>query len=240
LYRIRLRIPVFLLLSLCAAAVPAQSSYMEKDQYGLGTDAGLSLDGRGQLRSVVGAGYSVNGFVDLGAELAGALIPEAGSSVEYDAAMTWNFTLLKQDRVVPFTVSLPGAIRKMVVVDEGLSELGLIKTGTGYSLGIELFRYLPVSYRQYLRLGLTADLGSSMYLTEQISGTAAAGYPQVESLYEIYYGALLGLSLRPSKANRGVAISVDARAAVDTALHFRFGGAFSFTLIENKTERMDE
>ncbi len=124
----------------------------------------------------------------------GYVLPDGASSIEYDAAMIWNFILLKQDRILPFTVSLPGAIRKMLVVDESLSSLNLIRTGTGYSVGIELFRYTPIAYRKYLRMGLTADLNSSMYLAEEISGSTDAGYPKTESLFDASYGVLLGLS----------------------------------------------
>jgi len=224
-------------LTLCSGAY-AQSDFLDQDQKGLGVDLGLAAATAGTAALRLGAGYSVNGFVDLGVDVGfNAAEPSTFLLDSYEMALAWRVTILKQDRIVPFTVSLPGTLGKRLYTRADLAEENLIMTGTGYSLGLDVFRYVPLAYRRYIRYGLTAELESWTDLTEDISGDTVAGYPCADSRNVSAFGGIAGVSFRPTVANRGVATSVDLRFMLNSDLQFTLASVVSVTVVENKTER---
>jgi hypothetical protein len=228
-----------LVLAFACTAAHAQSDFLDKDQKGMGVDLGLSMSVAGTASLSLGADYSVNGFVDLGIDVAVASGGPLSAALDcYEAAMAWKVTVLKQDRIVPFTISLPGSLRKRLYTRTEQADGSLIKTGTGYSLGLDVFRYVPVAYHRYARFGLTALLESWMCLTESTGSEKLAGYPLAEASLTAGFGGIAGLSFRPSAANRGTAGSVDLRILINSDKEVTVASVVSLTIVENKTERM--
>lgn len=237
--RIDTFIVAVLALVLARATAYAQCDFLDTDQKGKGVDIGMAVSLGGVSSLLMGADYSVNGYVDLGVDLAfSSAAPLTAGMDSYEAAMAWKVTVLKQDRTMPFTVSLPGSLRKRLYTRQEQADESLIETGTGYSLGLEVFRYVPVAYRRYARFGLTALLESWMSLTESTSTEKLEGYPLAESSLKAAFGGIAGLSFRPTVANRGTAGSVDLRLFINTDREVTIASVVSMTIVENKTERM--
>jgi hypothetical protein len=236
-----------LLLALATGSgLAGQSSFMDKDQRGLGFDCAFDAGIIGTqsvfLRNArAGAGYSLDGFVDLG--VGAGFVPATGDgfgSGEYALSISGNFTVLKQDRLMPFSLSLPGSVKKSLMKSAALDGEGLVESGTGYAIGIDLFRYGRASHRTYLRLGGFVRLDMSTYTTERLSGTGDGDYPRIRSDQEFSAGLIAGLSFRPNRANRGIAVSVDLRPRIDLEFNTSISAAFSFSLVETKMDKVQE
>ncbi len=232
------------LASLLAAA--GQSTFMDKDQRGLGfdcvVDAGLLGSRPVFLKTVrAGAGYSLDGFVDLG--IGALFVPAIGDGLgsgEYALAISGNFTVLKQDRLMPISLSIPGSVKKSFIKSATLDGGGLVESGTGYGLGVDIFRYVRADHRSYLRLGAFARLDMSTYTAERLSGTGDGSYPKIRSSQSLSAGLIAGFSFRPNRANRGIAVSVDLRPRLDLDLKASISAAVSFSLVETKLGKVQE
>ncbi len=226
---------ILLFLFIILALLPAQSNFLDMEQIGMGTDLGLTFTGAGFERVGSRTVYSVNGLVDLGLDLGVvASTVEGANTLEYQGALAWGVTLIKQGHLIPVTIFLSGSFSRMITMSDFLETSNLLMTGTGYSLGSDVFRYIFAAHRLYLRLGASFLHESVTYVKEKEPGSFDSIYPVAHSEYGNYLGLIAGLSYRPNRANRGIAVSVDLRTYLDSGLAFKICPVLSFSLVENK------
>ena len=219
---------------------------MDKDQRGFGFSlvsgaCGLGSNAVSLQTLCASAGYSLDGFVDLGVGI--GFVPTSGDNVgagQYAFSAMGCFTVLKQDRMMPFSVTIPISVKKLVYTGASLDANGLAESGTGYTLGLDLFRYFRTDRRSYMRIGASMLIDMTMSTTEKLSGSSGGIYPIVKSEQVLRTGLIMGMSFRPNRANRGVAISMDIRPSVDTKLNIAISSAISLSLVETKLEKVQE
>ena len=230
---------ILLFLFIILALLPAQSNFLDMEQIGMGTDFGLTFTGTGFERVGSRTVYSVNGLVDLGLDLGVVSTTVEGSNaLEYQGALAWGITLFKQGHLIPVTLFLTGSFSRMVTMGEFLETSNILMTGTGYSLGSDMFRYVFAAHRLYVRLGASFLYESVTYVKEKEPGSFDSIYPVANSENGIYLGLIGGLSYRSNRANRGIAVSVDLRTYLDSSFAFKICPVLSFTLVENKIAGM--
>lgn len=212
-----------------------QSAFLDSAQIGAGTDIRFGADLTGGMSLSSRTAYSLNGIVDLGIEVGAAFDSIiAPNELQIEGAIVWNVTLLKQDRVMPVSVLLTGAFDASMYSGEKLTKANERKTGAGYRVGMDLFRYFRLVPRWYMRLGAMLDYGSERFVTELIDGTTNEEYPFDTNSSVLSYGGIVGVSYRPNKPNRGIAVSFDLRVLLDTASTAGFFSVLSFTIVEQR------
>lgn len=234
-------IPAFIIracfLMLAAHPVAAQSAFLDEAQYGGGISIASELDERGFLAARSRAVYAVNGMVDLGADVSVVTrADEAQGGTVVEGAAAWAVTLLKQDRIVPVSVQIRGSFLRSVVNSSQLQSEGLRKTGGGYAISADAFRFARVTPRLYRRVGVMAVYESRTYVTEREDGTTDGAFPIGTSEQRLYYGGILGLSLRPNRSNRGIAVSFDVRPYMTPDASFGVMPVLTFTVVHTRHE----
>lgn len=225
------------LLVLAGHPVVPQSAFLDEAQYGGGISITSELDERGFLAARSRAVYAVNGMVDLGADV--GVVTESGigqDSTVVEGAVAWAVTLLKQDRIVPVSVQIRGSFLRSVVNSSRLQSEGLRKTGGGYAISAEAFRFARVTPRLYRRVGVMAVYESRTYVTEREDGTTDGAFPIGTAEQRLYYGGILGLSLRPNRSNRGIAVSFDVRPYMTPDASFGVMPVLTFTVVHTRHE----
>ncbi|MCF7929183.1 MAG: hypothetical protein K9L68_10325 [Spirochaetales bacterium] len=228
---------VILVLLIPLSGIFAQSEFMDKDQHGFGTEIEVIMNAAEFEQVGLTAGYSVNGLLDIGLRVGHSRgrtgIPGEES---YRISASYGFTVLKQDRLVPLTIMVPGSLHAAKVVGESLDDAGLVKTGTGYRIGLEIFRYVYAAPRWYLRYGAFLDHESATYILERKNGVTGSGYPSSQKSYDLFYGLLLGFSFRPNRPNRGIVVSMDLKYYIEDDHSLRLAPSLSVTVVENNLE----
>jgi len=216
----------------------SQSEFMDRGQRGFGTKLEIVTEGTDFVQAGLDASYSINGLLDIGLE-AGHSRDRTGIAGEssYSIQAVYGFTVLKQDRLVPFSIMIPGPLHAVKLVSPALDSSGTIKTDTGYRIGLDVFRFVYAAPRVYLRYGAFLCHESSTYIVERQNGRTGDGYPSSQKNYALLYGAILGFSYRPNRANRGVAVSMDLRTYTCDAQTIHLAPSLSITLVENDLEK---
>lgn len=228
---------IYLVLILAAPPAMAQSAFLDKAQFGGGVSLAAAFGDGGFERAQSRTVYAVNAAVDLGVSLGVSTCPEndpAGTALE--GAVAWAVTLLKQDRLVPISVQLSGGFFRSVVSSGRLRSDGLRMTGGGYEIAMEAFRFVRVTPRLYRRVGLMTSYESRTYVTEREDGSTDEAYPHGSSEQSLRYGGILGLSLRPNRPNRGIAVSFDLRPYVTSEASFGVTPVLTMTVVNAKRE----
>lgn len=214
-----------------------QSEFMDRDQHGFGTEIEVMMDETEFEQVGFYAGYSVNGLLDIGLRVGhGRGRTSIPGEKSYHISASYGFTVLKQDRLVPLTIIVPGSLHTAKVVGDSLDDAGLVKTGTGYRIGLEIFRYVFAAPRWYIRYGAFLDHESSTYIVERKNGITGGGYPSSQKSYDLFYGLLCGFSFRPNRPNRGIAVSMDLRYYGEDQHSLRLAPSLSVTVVENTLE----
>lgn len=205
-----------LLLALAVAApLSAQGVLLEKGQSGKGAEASVLMKG-GEFQSAdVYAGYSLEGFLDLGLDLKATVSSAAsGGALDLQAAIAVALPVLKQDAQVPISLVLRGGFAKTTTMGDALDAAGLVKQGTGFHAGLDVLRSVILTPQWAVRFGLTGTYLSCTYVTAA-SGAAVAGYPLVETAGNVLAGLLVGATFQPSKA---LCAAVSVRVSMDRTL----------------------
>ena len=185
---------LLVLLLLAALPAAAQSSYLESGVNGVGVDvvARISLDAFEQAG--LRAGYSISGVLDLGANLGIRFGGSEGDdTVETRVAILYNVNVLEQSRLVPLSLQIFGSYGLMNVSSDSLSDSSLIKTGTGYTIGADLYWDISLLSVWGIRFGATASYESTNYqTTTEVLPPEGSDYPISNRVRNVIYGGMLG------------------------------------------------
>jgi len=224
--------------------IAAQSEFMDKNQKGFGGDVRMVMRETQFADIILGSGYSVNGVLDFGVNLGygmeetsymqSGFSKDSINSKQFKVSVQYSFTLIKQDRLIPFSLVMPGTLSTMIVNSKTLDEKGLVQSGTGYTIGLELFSYIYAAPRFYFRYGVFGEKKSATYVVEKMDGGKGENYPIGKNAGTFYYGGILGFSFRPNRANRGVAVSFDIRGYSDKNFTLYYAPSINITVVQKK------
>lgn len=199
-------IPTFILILLfLSTALAAQSAFLEKGTNGVGIEVESLLE-LGELESFgMGAGYSIAGIMDLGVKAGlgfGEL--EGYDADETKVAIFYNINVLKQDANIPLSFQVKGFYGLMNITSDYLDNNTppLIKKGTGFSIGADVYKDFKLLSFWRVRLGLTGFYESYRYSTEEADPPPVVTdpeYPKIERASNIYYGFLSSLLFKTKK-----------------------------------------
>jgi hypothetical protein len=236
---LRLCLTGFFLLAgfLLPSGLCAQSEYVDINQNGIGAGIIIDLGGGSFSGASLAAAYSSNGILDIGIDL-GIVSPRLPDITfpEYQGAIRFGFTILKQDHLMPISLLFTGALRASLAVgkEPGAGGEDLLMSGTGLGLGMDLFRFWFLRPRFYGRLGMWITHVSDTVITELESGAATADYPSSTSVRQFSGGLMAGVSWRPNTPNRGVAFSGDLRVGIDEKGIFHLLPAITVTVVSEE------
>ncbi|MBN2655987.1 MAG: hypothetical protein JXR86_02930 [Spirochaetales bacterium] len=136
--------------------------------------------------------------------------------------------VLQQDDLFPLSCTLFGTFRKDKVIGDYLTDNELIKSGTGFSVGTDLFRDFVLNPDMALRIGLTASYRSQSFTTEPETGPTAYEDRVFEDVTGFGGGLIAGITFR---INERMLLSVDLKGGINNDLHVIYGPSISISSI---------
>ncbi len=235
--------PLILIILFLSTALAAQSAYLEKGTNGVGIEVESLLE-LGKLESFgIGAGYSISGIMDLGVKAGMSFGELEADDVEYDAdetqvAIFYNINILKQDDDIPLSFQVKGFYGLMNITSNYLDNHSppLLKRGTGFSIGADMYKDFKLLPFWLVRLGLTGFYEAYRYSTEEDNPPAEANpeYPVIERVSNIYYGFLSSFLFKTKK--EGV-LSVGLKFLLNKELSWKLAPAISIAIPSMSSSR---
>jgi len=203
------------LLILAVMPAGAQGVFLDKGQSGKGAEVLVLMKG-GEFQSTgVCAGYSLEGFLDLGLDLRAAVATAAsGNALRMQAAIAVALPVLKQDAQIPLSLVLRGSFAKTSFMADALDEATLVKQGTGFTVGLDVLHAVALSPQWAMRIGATGTYQSFTDITSA-SADDVSGYPLVEASSNLLAGLLVGATFQPTKA---FLVAFTVRVSMDRTL----------------------
>ncbi len=222
-----------LILLFLSTGLTAQSSFLENGTNGVGIEV-ESLWERDKLESFgIGAGYSIAGILDLGADV-GVKFNELGgfAATEMKVAIFYNVNVLKQDENIPLSFQVKGFYGLINVSSDYLDTNvpPLIKRGTGFSIGAEMYKDFQLFPFWLVRLGLTGSYESYRFSTEEADPPPIVtdpAYPKIEWVSDIYYGLITGFLF---KTKKGMVLSAGLKILLNRELAWKLAPAVSLAI----------
>ena len=209
------RMSITLLLLLFSISLFAQGVYLPRGQNGFGAEARVIWNEDGFEATDVTAGYSIAGILDVGAGITCKSTEFGGSSAtDLRFAIDYRVNVLKQSARVPISVQIMGSYGLNDVTGEYLETNNARRRGTGYTIGLDVSRYIRLA--RFLRLHLNAlvDYESVNYITTVIVPGS------VDYLRNLYYGGGGGFLFVFPKGQT-LAVRAEVRADQDMKLHIQ-------------------
>ena len=236
---LRLISPLVLILLLLSNGLSAQSAFLENGTNGVGIEV-ESLWERDKLeRFGIGAGYSIAGILDLGAGL-GMKFNELGgfAATEMKVAIFYNVNVLKQDDNIPLSFQVKGFYGLINVSSDYLNANALLKRGTGFSIGAEMYKDFQLFPFWLVRLGLAGSYESYRFSTEEADPppivTDPVSYPKIEQVSDIYYGLIAGFLF---KTKKGMVLSAGLKILLNRELAWKLAPAVSLAIPSASSSR---
>ncbi len=231
--------PLILILLFLSTALAAQSAFLEKGTNGVGIEV-ESLFKLAELESLgIGAGYSIAGIMDLGVKAGlgfGEL--EGSDAEETQVAIFYNINILKQDDDIPLSFQVKGFYGLINITSGYLDSKKppLLKRGTGFSIGTDIYKDFKLLPFMFVRLGLTGFYESYRYSTEEDNPPEVddPAYPEIERVSNIYYGFLSSFLFKTKK--EGV-LSAGLKFLLDRELSWKLAPAISIAIPSMSSSR---
>ena len=228
---LRLISPLVLILLLLSNGLSAQSAFLENGTNGVGIEV-ESLWEWDKLESFgIGAGYSIAGILDLGAGV-GVKFNELGgfAATETKVAIFYNVNVLKQDENIPLSFQVKGFYGLINVSSDYLNANALLKRGTGFSIGAEMYKDFQLFPFWLVRLGLTGSYESYRFSTEEVDPPPIVtdpAYPKIEWVSDISYGLITGFLF---KTKKGVVLSAGLKILLNRELAWKLAPSVSLAI----------
>ncbi len=232
--------PLILILLFLSTALAAQSAFLEKGTNGVGIEV-ESLFKLAELESLgIGAGYSIAGIMDLGVKAGLGFGELEGSDAdETQVAIFYNINILKQNDYIPLSFQVKGFYGLMNITSDYLDNNTppLLKRGTGFSIGADMYKDFKLLPFMFVRLGLTGFYESYRYSTEEADPPPVVtdpDYPKIERASNIYYGFLSSFLFKTKK--EGV-LSVGLKFLLNKELSWKLAPAISIAIPSMSSSR---
>ncbi len=170
---------------------------------------------------------SEDSFLDYGLSL--SYLKECEQENTLQGALSFNFTLVKQDIFVPISLYLNASLVASYTTSEALHTFEAFKSGIGYSGSIKIERAAFLSQRSYLIYGICV---MNKRLTVTPESVILTNQSLLSSPYTIIYtdiGINVGVSRRPVNLNQGIAITYRASLIYSTENYFKVRFGVNFT-----------
>ena len=211
----------------------SQSAHLENGVNGTGVTIKAVWE-PGKLAGVgFHTGYSLSGIMDLGMGLDLFFDEIQGTNTrEVNGYIFYNVFVFKQQQWIPVSLQVVGSYGLNHISGEYFDDNGLIKRGTGFTIGAVLSRNFTILPALEVMVGLSTSYRSYRFstVTEQppeeipeppveppVEEVPEIRYPLAEEESNFYYGCLLGISLLPA---RGPVFSVSVAALLDLDAKF--------------------
>jgi hypothetical protein len=213
--------------ALAPILLSAQGVLLAKGREGKSVDLSVAITGAGLKSGALSAGFSSDGFLDLGTAFTVSGSSNAGAA-DIDISLNGRLYVLKQDALVPITFLISGAYGKTMTMDDGLAALGLSKSGTEVALGAEVIRTYNIFSGFDIILGINGTFVSSSFITEPMAGTSMTGYPTMDSSMNFMYGGMAGVAY---KVNESLTVAGTVRVTLDKLGEIQIAPQFSLVVL---------
>ncbi len=142
------------------------------------------------------AGFTIEDFIFLGLIANLNFTSQSGNPAqELVSGFNCKIAVIQQDDIIPLSSLIFGQFLKKNVISDSLQESDLIKTASGFSAGIEIYRDFALGNKINLRLGLGALYSSDNYVTEPEAGLSDSSDRIFEKENSYKYGIDLAVSI---------------------------------------------
>lgn len=202
-------------------SIGAQNNFPGKSGDGRELAISASMDNISFDNIGIGAGFVIEDFLFIGLDL-GVGFEELQSvpSQELQLGVTCRAAVLQQDELFPISCTISGSFKKNNFKSDYLADNDLIKSGTGYSVGLDIFRDFTLTPKLALRVGLTGSYMSSSYTTEPETGLVDYEDRIFENNIDYLYGIIVGLSVEITER---MIFSVDLKGCLNSDFHVIYG-----------------
>jgi len=237
-------IALYITLMSYSPGILAQSSFLENGTNGTGIEVSThwGLDEFEGFK--IGAGYSIAGILDLGADYSMNFYELEGyEAFETKVGSYYNVMVFKQDRDTFLSCQIKGFYRRTNISSDYLTTqaVPLIKRGSEFSVGTDLHRDFRIFSFLRIRLGLTGSYELRRIITDEIEPPATTGpetedpkYPKIEQLSEFYYGFISGFLF---KFKRGSVFCLGSSLLFDGDSVLRMVPSVSITIPSAASQR---
>ena len=215
------RVSLLIFFAFSCSAICAQETFLDQIQDGKEIDFSFSMDNisAGTLR--LGTGFTVENFLHVGLSWMMNFTQIANlPAQELRIGIVARAAVLKQDKSIPFSCILIGSFTKENFLSQYLQDNELRKTGTGLSVGLELFRDFVLKSPTAIRLGLIGGYETDSYVTEPLSGLVDASEREFQENVSFSYGIVSGVTFLLSDR---LVLSVFFEGRLDQDFHILYG-----------------
>jgi hypothetical protein len=212
---------LLILFAFSCIALHAQESFLDQIQDGKEIDFSFSMDNISAGTLMLGTGFTVENFLHIGllwkmnfTQIVNLPAQELRIGIVARAAV------LKQDQSIPFSFNLIGSFTKENFLSQYLQDNEMRKTGTGLSVGLELFRDFVLKSPAAIRLGLVGAYETDSYVTEPLSGLVDVSEREYQENVSYTYGIFGGVTFLLSDR---LLLSVFLDGRLDQDFHIRYG-----------------
>lgn len=221
-----MRLPSLAAILLLTAPVlaPAQITAPGVDADATAVSASFRMDGLTPGELGIGAGFSLEGFLDLGVSFGMGFAPLAGTpSRDIAVAVFAAAAILRQDITMPVSFVLSGTYGRLTYDSTYLDSNALIRTGSRFGVGAEIYRDFAARENLFVRAGLFGEYLSTTHTTEATvvdPDAADPVEPVISSEASYRYGLLTGVTwiITP-----GIALSFFGFAGLDGDTRIVYG-----------------
>ena len=111
-------------------------------------------------------------------------------------------------------------------MSDRLESEGLARKGSGISIGADIYRLMPIFQFMAILVGIEGAYDIYTYVTDSANDASVEGYPVVDKVNIVRYGAIAGFSLF---TDDGVSFAVNIKALLEDHMNLVISPMISIT-----------